>query len=94
MKENIGPRVVHLLTFSDLLQADALFSPRTTFNDLEVLPGRYRCDVSGVGMMVKKDSELPVWWNPAFQKYYMSGRYNDACDQINQKYGGMFINYL
>lgn len=71
---------------------DALFSPRTTFNDLEVLPGRYRCDVSGVGMMVKKDSELPVWWNPAFQKYYMSGRYNDACDQINQKYGGFPVH--
>ncbi|XP_048763923.1 uncharacterized protein LOC125671961 isoform X2 [Ostrea edulis] len=68
--------------------ADALFSPRTRFDDLEVLPGRYKCDINGVGMMVKKDSDLPSWWNPAFKQYYLSGKYNDACDQINQKYGG------
>ncbi|XP_062619333.1 uncharacterized protein LOC134280898 isoform X1 [Saccostrea cucullata] len=68
--------------------ADALFSPRTNFNDLEVLPGRYRCDISGVGMMVRKDSDLPAWWNTAFEEYYLSGAYNNACDQINQKYGG------
>ena len=58
------------------------------FNDLEVLPGRYKCDINGVGMMVRKDSELPQWWNAAFKQYYMSGQYNDDCDQINQKYGG------
>nr|XP_022295848.1 uncharacterized protein LOC111105758 [Crassostrea virginica] len=72
--------------------ADALFSPRTMFNDLEVLPGRYKCDISGVGMMVRKDSELPQWWNAAFKQYYMSGRYNDDCDQINQKYGGFPVH--
>lgn len=72
-----------------VFQADALFSPRTRFDDLEVLPGRYKCDINGVGMMVKKDSDLPSWWNPAFKQYYLSGKYNDACDQINQKYGGM-----
>ncbi|XP_062619985.1 uncharacterized protein LOC134281564 [Saccostrea cucullata] len=67
--------------------ADALFSPRTRFDDLEVLPGRYKCDVSGVGMMVKKESDLPLWWNPAFQKYYTSGKYNDDCEKITQRYG-------
>ncbi|XP_048742624.1 uncharacterized protein LOC125656082 [Ostrea edulis] len=67
--------------------ADAFFSSRTRFDDLEVLSERYKCDINGVGMMVKKESDLPLWWNPAFQKYHLSGKYNDACDQISQKYG-------
>lgn len=84
----------NLFIFFDFFQVDVLFLLRMIFNDLEVFLGCYRCDVSGVGMMVKKDSEFLVWWNFVFQKYYMLGRYNDVCDQINQKYGGMFINYL
>ena len=75
-------------------QADALFSPRTQFNQLEVLPGNYHCDLNGVGMMVRKDSQLPCWWNQAFEKYYKSGQYNDMCDNINQKYPGTEIKSI
>ncbi|KAK3102230.1 hypothetical protein FSP39_009775 [Pinctada imbricata] len=68
--------------------ADALFSPRRAFDELDVLPGNYGCDINGTGMMVKKGSPLPGWWNPAFEHYYKSGAYSNMCENINKKYGG------
>ncbi|XP_076104322.1 putative histidine-binding protein [Mytilus galloprovincialis] len=72
--------------------ADALFSPRTLIPGYDVLPARYDCTTSGLGMMVRKDNELPGWWNPAFQSFYKSGNYTVWCKTINQKYGGIRID--
>jgi ABC-type amino acid transport substrate-binding protein len=67
--------------------ADVLFSPRNVIDGLEVLPERVHCDVSGAGIMLKKGSSVPSWWDPAFQKYYLSGEYSMLCAAASFKYG-------
>lgn len=69
-------------------QADVLFSPRNQIDGLVVLPQRVRCDNSGAGIMLKKGSTVPSWWNPAFKTYYFSGEYTRLCNEASLKYGG------
>ncbi|KAK7508257.1 hypothetical protein BaRGS_00000496 [Batillaria attramentaria] len=66
--------------------AQAVFSPRTNIPGLDVLPARFHCDEGGAGVMVKKGSDLPSWWNPAFKTILSSGRYQNLCYQASQKY--------
>lgn len=68
--------------------ADVLFSPRNKIDGLEVLSQRYRCDNSGAGIMLKKGSSVPTWWNPAFQSFYFSGDYIKLCVEASGKYAG------
>ncbi|XP_046576022.1 uncharacterized protein LOC124284026 [Haliotis rubra] len=66
--------------------AQALFSPRTNITGLDTLPNIFSCDEGGAGVMVKKGSELPSWWNPAFQSLYLSGGYTSLCSNAQTKY--------
>ncbi|XP_076441274.1 L-arginine-binding protein-like [Babylonia areolata] len=66
--------------------AQAVFSPRTKIDGLDVLPDRFHCDEGGAGVMVKKGSPLPAWWNPAFQIFYRSGRYNVLCKDASLRF--------
>lgn len=66
--------------------AQAVFSPRTNIPGLEVLPARLHCDEGGAGVMVKKGSDLPTWWNPAFKAVVSSGQYQSLCVEASQKY--------
>uniref|UniRef100_A0A0B6ZXS1 Solute-binding protein family 3/N-terminal domain-containing protein n=1 Tax=Arion vulgaris TaxID=1028688 RepID=A0A0B6ZXS1_9EUPU len=68
--------------------ADALFSPRNAIAGLDVLPQRVHCDNGGAGIMLKKGSTIPEWWNPAFQTFYFSGEYTRLCNDGSMKYGG------
>ncbi|GFN77307.1 hypothetical protein PoB_000381300 [Plakobranchus ocellatus] len=67
--------------------ADVLFSPRQVIKGLDTLPVRVRCDDGGAAIMLRKGSDLPTWWNPAFQTFYFSGKYADFCAKSVQKYG-------
>ena len=67
-------------------QTQALFSPRTRVEGLDVLGARFHCDEGGAGVMVKKGSPLPMWWNPAFRRLYSSGRYHALCRADSQKF--------
>ncbi|CAL1532196.1 unnamed protein product [Lymnaea stagnalis] len=67
--------------------ADVLFSPRMKIDGLQVLPQRVRCDIGGAGIMLKKGSTVPTWWNPAFQTFYLSGEYTKLCTDSSKKYG-------
>ncbi|CAL1532195.1 unnamed protein product [Lymnaea stagnalis] len=66
--------------------ADVLFSPRNAIDGLEVLPQRVRCDSGGVGIMLKKGSQLSAWWNPAYETFVLSGGYEELCLQSQVKY--------
>ncbi|XP_059163579.1 uncharacterized protein LOC131946687 isoform X2 [Physella acuta] len=66
--------------------ADVLFSPRERIDGLEVLPNQVRCDRSGAGIMLKKGSTVPTWWDPAFKTLYFSGSYNRLCEEASKKY--------
>ncbi|XP_076458226.1 uncharacterized protein LOC143291960 [Babylonia areolata] len=66
--------------------AQVLFSPRSAIPDLEVLPQRVNCSDGGAGMMVKKGSPLPEWWNRAFRIYYDSGHFHALCLRDGLKY--------
>ncbi|KAK7112447.1 uncharacterized protein [Littorina saxatilis] len=66
--------------------AQAIFSPRSAIPDLEVLPDHVICSEGGAGMMVKKGSPLPDWWNPAFRSYFRSGRFHSLCRRDGRKY--------
>ncbi|BFY99487.1 hypothetical protein BsWGS_02527 [Bradybaena similaris] len=68
--------------------ADVLFSPRNVIDGLDVLPQRYHCDRGGAGIMLKKGSTIPSWWNPAFRTFYFSGKYTKLCSEASVKYGG------
>ncbi|KAK7508140.1 hypothetical protein BaRGS_00000379 [Batillaria attramentaria] len=69
--------------------AQVLFAPRSSIPDLEVLPDRISCTDGGAGMMVKKGSPLPSWWNPAFRRYYSSGRFHRLCQEDGVKYNSI-----
>jgi len=66
--------------------AQVLFAPRSRIPDLEVFPEDVECKDGGTGMMVKKGSELPRWWNQAFRQYKKSGRFHDLCRADGIKY--------
>lgn len=66
--------------------ADVLFSPRNAIDGLEVLPQRVRCDSGGVGVMLKKGSQLSTWWNPAYETFVLSGDYEQLCLESQVKY--------
>ncbi|KAK7100867.1 L-arginine-binding protein-like [Littorina saxatilis] len=66
--------------------AQALFSPRTRIEGLDVLGARLHCDQGGAGVMVKKGSLLPSWWNPAFSTIYASGEYTTICEDASQRF--------
>ena len=69
-------------------KADALFSPRSTgIEGLEPLPDTYDCS-EGVAVMVMPDSNLPEWWNPAFEKVFDSGEYGELCELSESRHGG------
>ncbi|KAL8571589.1 hypothetical protein ACOMHN_050971 [Nucella lapillus] len=69
-----------------LLNKTVLFSPRTIIEGLDVLPTKYHCDVGGAGVMVKKGSPLPAWWNPAFRRFLVSGRYQELCEHDSARF--------
>ncbi|XP_055886120.1 uncharacterized protein LOC106072884 isoform X1 [Biomphalaria glabrata] len=66
--------------------ADVLFSPRRKIDGLETLPARFRCDINGAGIMLKKGSNVATWWDPAFTKFYSSGAYAKLCVEASEKY--------
>ncbi|KAH9499914.1 hypothetical protein Btru_076906 [Bulinus truncatus] len=72
--------------------ADVLFSPRSMIDGLQVFPDTFRCDsdgrggMLGTGIMLKKGSTVPLWWNPAFFKFYSSGAYTKLCQEASVKY--------
>lgn len=65
---------------------DVLFSPRGHVEGLEVLPARVHCDLGGGGVMVKKGSPLPQWWNPAFRTFRASGQFQQLCDEDSRRF--------
>jgi len=67
--------------------AQVLFSARSSIPGLDVIPQEQRCTQGGSGMMVKKGSCLPDWWNPAFSYYRRIGRYSNLCSLSGVKYG-------
>jgi len=69
----------------------AVFSPRKRIPGLDVLPARFHCDKDGAGMMVKKGSTIPSWWNPAFRAFYNSGNYTKTCEQAKAKFNFEFM---
>ncbi|KAL8623936.1 hypothetical protein ACOMHN_054277 [Nucella lapillus] len=73
----------------ELLQngtAQVIFAPRSQIPGLYVFGQTLRCADGGTGMMVKKGSALPNWWNPAFKTYYASGRFHALCRNEGIKY--------
>lgn len=65
---------------------DVLFSPRDHIDGLEVLPARLHCDLRGGGIMVKKGSPLPLWWNPAFRDFSASGQFQQLCQEDSKRF--------
>ncbi|XP_013394304.1 uncharacterized protein LOC106161819 [Lingula anatina] len=58
------------------------YNPYDTFIDglkkLSVASDATVC-ASGTGILVKKDSPLPIWWNKAFKNFQASGGYRALC---------------
>ncbi len=72
-----------------LLQVDALFAPRSDIDGIQRTSDiGYECTMGGDGVMVQKQSAIPSWWNPAFQKMKASGQFKQICDASTQRHGG------
>jgi hypothetical protein len=72
-------------------KADVLFATALATSDkLETIPGHFHCDKVGTAMMLRKGSEIPSWWNPAFQEYWSTGEFNKMCDKLTSDYGFNF----
>ncbi len=72
-------------------QVDAVFTDLflNLETDLDVAPGGpvSKCVVHGPGVMVRLDSRLPEWWNPAFQQLKQSSEYKRICSEVPEKHG-------
>ncbi|XP_072023503.1 uncharacterized protein [Amphiura filiformis] len=45
------------------------------------------CSVEGAGMMMRKDTYLENWWNPAWRVLLASDEYQQICDDIERVHG-------
>ncbi|XP_071810004.1 L-arginine-binding protein-like [Asterias amurensis] len=88
----------HFTTRESIVQAvngqevDAVFSNTNIYNldaDLDVAPGDAisTCQGDGAGIMIRKDSRLADWWNPAFDQLKMSSEYQRICSEVAEKHG-------
>jgi len=72
-------------------KADAYFGTRISSgkvsDQLVELPEKLHCDKVGTGIILRKGSTIPSWFDPAFDKLYMSGEYNRFCDEQTKYYG-------
>ena len=57
--------------------------------DLDVAVGDpiTTCTQDGPGIMVRKDSKLPDWWNPAFDQLKMTSGYEKICTSYAELHG-------
>ncbi|XP_038069048.1 uncharacterized protein LOC119738282 [Patiria miniata] len=85
--------IVHYSTREEIIagvnggEVDAVFANDQIFNlrtDLDVAAGNpiTTCMQAGAGMMVRKDSRLPNWWDPAFDQLKQTSQYRQICDEI------------
>jgi len=70
-------------------KADAWFTKYREPIKLEGLPEQFHCGYVGTSIMVKKGSEVPSWWNPAFTEFYQSGGFNQFCMDQEKKHPGV-----
>ncbi|XP_013418857.1 uncharacterized protein LOC106179674 isoform X2 [Lingula anatina] len=59
---------------------------------LSVASDATRC-ANGTGILVKKDSPLPIWWNKAFESFQASGGYRALCAKHQVEGRQMYENY-
>jgi len=89
--------IVHYSTRDEVItgvngeEVDAVFANDQIFNlrtDLDVAAGApvTTCMQDGAGMMVRKDSRVPDWWNPAFDQLKQTSTYRNICSQILERH--------
>ncbi|XP_022099045.1 uncharacterized protein LOC110983787 [Acanthaster planci] len=94
-EEQLTPdQIFHFKSKKSLVNAvnnnlvDAAFSNTQFFNldeDLQIVGDPItNCMKGGAGMMVRKDSRLPDWWNPAFEQLKLSSEYQRICDRVTE----------
>ncbi|XP_072018386.1 uncharacterized protein [Amphiura filiformis] len=68
-------------------EVDAIFIsgglPRATDGSLELVREFEPCLLGGDSMMMRKDSLLKNWWDPAFNKLVNSRAYREICNDID-----------
>jgi hypothetical protein len=57
---------------------------------LESLPEKFHCENVGTSIMVKKGSDIPGWWKPAFKEFYESGAFTRFCLEQGKRYDNKF----
>ncbi|XP_033121401.1 arginine-binding periplasmic protein-like isoform X2 [Anneissia japonica] len=95
---NILPKNIrHYVTPMQLSQAvisgevDAGFTNSnilSAFTGLDKIGDEYsNCFYKGGAMMMRKDSSLASWWNPAFARLQETTKYKDICDKVAEVHG-------
>lgn len=94
MANATGASYNHYVTMHDAAmsvvngESDALFSWIPAPEGMMQCPALpFGCDLGGIAQMVKKDSHLPEWWNPAFQTFVDCGCYDALCEGSLEKHG-------
>ncbi|XP_071784086.1 arginine-binding periplasmic protein-like [Asterias amurensis] len=49
------------------------------------------CSGDGAGIMIRKDSRLADWWNPAFDQLKMSNEFQRICSEVSAKHGDQLL---
>ena len=88
----MGNKLVEFVTVNSQRQVDAVFSNTNIYDldaDLDVAPGDAisTCQGDGAGIMIRKDSRIADWWNPAFDQLKMSSEYQRICSEVAEKHG-------
>lgn len=66
---------------------DAFFGPRTRIAGFDRLPGDYDCSLGGNAFMTLPNNEFADWWNPAFDRFRASGKFEELCEESQVKHG-------
>ncbi|XP_072019119.1 uncharacterized protein [Amphiura filiformis] len=86
--EDVG--LASIINALDAGEIDAIFVSDdlegvATDNGLEVLRRFDSCLLGGESIMVRKDSLLPSWWDPAFEMLLGSAEYDQICANLDDE---------
>ena len=81
--------MAHVVNFNINLQVQIAFALKNVISsdDLDPTGAELPCYSSGPGLMVRVDSELPSWWNEAWNKLKNSNKYDEVCQDLEEEHG-------
>ena len=80
-----------IISFALVFQVDAAFDGKSGGYGggqlLEFISDDFTCVVGGGAVMLRKDSRLHEWFNPALESLFAITEYRTICEDLQDKHG-------